>query len=425
MGNLKIHQSKVVLSSLVGNTLEWFDFAVYGFIAPLISEKFFPSHDPIASLLMTYGVFALGFLSRPLGAIFLGHIGDTHGRKKALSYSIILMAFPTCMMGCLPTYETIGIFAPILLIICRILQGMSIGGEYTGSFIFLVEHAPKNKKGFYSCWADIGLGAGMILGSLFAALLTYMISPEAFKNFGWRIPFISGLLLAILGFYIRRHLPETPEFENQKTHRLPLKKLMSTNLMEVALVTVFVSLNATAFYLLLVFIPNQTILLGKLSPFTSYFINSLVTLFVMISTLLSSYFSDHIPGWKIISFGYIGCFLLAYPLFHSLSDFDLMHQIGLMCAFSVFLGLCFGPRASFLVPIFPGPVRYSGLSLSFNIGNGIFGGLAPVAATYLVHKTGAISSPAVIVMATALISLMTCLTIASRNHRINMLTENQ
>ena len=257
---------KVIVSCLAGNTLEWFDFAVYVYIAPLIATQFFPSENYIASLLLMYSIFALGFLTRPLGAIFFGYIGDVYGRKSALILSSFCMAIPTFCIGLLPTYDHIGLMAPVCLLIFRIFQGLSVGGEFSGSFIYLTEHAPIKRRGFFSCWADLGCNLGMILGSSTVAFLSTYFSEKDFATFGWRIPFLFGIFLAFVGIYIRRHLTETSTFSNnEKQDKTPLKNLLKMHPKNLFFSTLLLTINALGYYILVVFIPNQNILLGNMT----------------------------------------------------------------------------------------------------------------------------------------------------------------
>lgn len=405
-------KSKIILSCLSGNVLEWFDFAVYGYLAPIIAQQFFPAGNELASILLTYSVFAIGFLVRPLGAIIFGHIGDTWGRKSALVISSLVMAIPTFLIGVLPNYESIGILAPILLITCRIFQGLSIGGEFTGSFVYLVEQATPGKKGFFSCWADIGCNLGMILGSLCVALLHSTLSAEQLASFGWRLPFLSGILLSIVAIFIRSHLEESFEFiKTEKVRSTPLKVLFANFPRALFLGVLLVSINALGYYLLVVFLPNQTVLLGKLPASQAYLINTVVLATIMIATFVSAAACDYMDKIKIYIFGGVGCMLLAYPTFYSLNHFNLATQMLLMCLLAIALAMCFGPRPSFMVEIFPPALRYSAIAIALNVANAILGGTAPLLATYLVDKTGAIEIPAILIIVAAGITLYSVLTL--------------
>ncbi len=199
------------LAGTVGNILEWYDFAVYGFLAPIIGPLFFPEDDTMAGLIKTYGIFAAGYLMRPVGGIVFGHVGDRMGRKKALQLSIAMMAIPTVLVGLLPVYAQIGPMAALLLIVLRLLQGISVGGELIGSMSYLVETAPPGRRGLNGSWSVCGGVAGILLGSLVATLLNNLLSPSAMNDWGWRVPFLSGVVIFAIGSWLRRSLVESPD----------------------------------------------------------------------------------------------------------------------------------------------------------------------------------------------------------------------
>ena len=210
---------RTLLAGAVGNVLEWYDFALYGYFAPVFAALFFPSNSPSVSLISAFGVFAVGFLARPLGAMLFGYWGDTLGRRNALAWSILLMAIPTCLVGLLPTYDTIGVIAPIALTLCRFLQGLSVGGEFTGSATFLVEHASASQRGYVGSWAGFSAQIGALLGSGVGALVASNLADETLRQWGWRIPFMMGGLIAVVGWYVRTSVPESPAFETIRLRR--------------------------------------------------------------------------------------------------------------------------------------------------------------------------------------------------------------
>src|SRR6516162_10834162 len=202
-----------VLAGMIGNAVEWYDYGLYGYMAPVLATLFFPSKDPLGSLMATFGVFAAGFLLRPLGAIAFGHLGDRLGRKKALVVSVTLMAVPTGLIALLPTYAEVGATAAVLLVLLRLLQGFSVGGEFTGSIIFLVEHAPPSRRGFIGCWAGFSTNAGCLLGSGVGALLVAVMGRQDLEVWGWRLPFLLGAGFGVVGLYLRLTVDETPHFQ--------------------------------------------------------------------------------------------------------------------------------------------------------------------------------------------------------------------
>jgi MHS family proline/betaine transporter-like MFS transporter len=198
------HIRRVIAAGMIGNVLEWYDFAIYGYFAATIGRQFFPNEDAVAQLLSAFGVFAIGYLMRPLGGVLVGHIGDTFGRRAALTFSVVAMAIPTFLMGLLPGYQTIGVLAPIGLTLLRVVQGLSVGGEYTGSMVFLVEQAPEGRRGLMGALGASGSTAGILLGSAVGATFAASMSTAALDAWGWRIPFLLGLLVGIAGYIFRR-----------------------------------------------------------------------------------------------------------------------------------------------------------------------------------------------------------------------------
>src|SRR5262245_52493068 len=218
--------TRTVVAGAVGNVLEWYDFALFGFLAPVIAPLFFPSESRIASLLDTYGVFALGFFMRPLGGVLFGHIGDRIGRKQALLWSVLLMAVPTTLIGVLPTHAQVGLLAPLLLTLIRILQGLSVGGEFIGSMSFLGEHASPRQRGFIGSWCTFSAGLGNLLGCGVAALVTAMLPPDELHRWGWRLPFFASVVVGVVGLWLRQGIEESPSFQQSasagETARLPV-----------------------------------------------------------------------------------------------------------------------------------------------------------------------------------------------------------
>jgi MHS family proline/betaine transporter-like MFS transporter len=257
-----------VAAGAIGNTLEWYDFAVFGFVAPAISSQFFPSDDRLAGLLNTFALFAVGYLARPLGGALFGHLGDRIGRKRALQISILMMAVPTSLMAVLPTHAEIGIWAAVLLALLRLLQGFSVGGEFIGSICYLVEVAPVKQRGLFGSFAVFSTVGGMLLGSAVAAILHLTLSPEATAAWGWRLPFLGGIVLGFTGWHLRRHLLETPAFEQivsqGRTEPHPGLRALRQMPAEIVQVAVMTMLLGVGIYTLFIWMP--TYLTHILSP---------------------------------------------------------------------------------------------------------------------------------------------------------------
>jgi len=407
---------KTIVSCLLGNVVEWFDFAIYGYLTPIIADNFFPADNTVMATLWVYLVFAVGFIFRPLGALLLGYIADRKSKKAALVVSSLLMAIPTCLMGCLPTYASIGMLAPLLLMVCRILQGIAIGGECTGSFIYLTEKSTPHRQGFFSSFADMGLFLGMIIGSLYVALLNTTLTSAQMQNFGWRLPFLSGLILSFLAVFLRTNLAQSNGVrESVASQRKPITEIINHYPREFFYSILLITLSTLGFYVLVVFIPNQTVLVGKISANHVYLINSIVLATMMLATFGAACACDRVHPAKIYLTGLVGCLLFSYPVFYCLTQATLTWQLVMTSLFAVALGCCFGSRSLFAMRLFAASVRYSAVGLSFNIATASFGGTAPLLATFLLNRTGSLQSIELLIMLAAWLSLHGMLNLLAKN----------
>ena len=251
---------KAVTAGAIGNFIEWYDFAVYGYFATVIATLFFPSEDRVASLLATFAVFAVSFFMRPVGAFVFGHYGDRIGRRSTLAATVILMGLATFMIGVLPSYEQIGVLAPILLVVARLLQGFSAGGEWGGSASFIVEYAPEARRGLYGSWQQVSVVGGLLVGSAIGGILGTVLSQDALYSYGWRIPFIVGILVGAVGLYLRWRLEDTPAFriieEKQEITEAPVTDTFSAHYQEGLTAIGFTLAWTVAFYILLQYMPT-------------------------------------------------------------------------------------------------------------------------------------------------------------------------
>lgn len=388
---------KIVISCMIGNALEWYDFALYGFFVGMIGLHFFPSTDPVTSIIATYGAFAAAFILRPVGALVLGEIGDKIGRKPALLLSLYLMALPTALIGLLPTYAMIGIMAPILLTLLRFFQGFSMGGEYTGSMIFIAEHTDEKKRGFMSSFAPCSLFIGIVIGSSIASLVTYLLTPKNLMSWGWRVPFIISILGAALGIYMRRHVSETETFERMKsnvqhTEQMPIKRLF-TRYWKTILLTVVIDCGVgVSGFFMITFLTTYMIQFHHIPAQTALMINTVNMILCAVLILFFGWLSDKIKKQYIMLLGCIGFLIFSYPLFQS---FGLglwsaaLAEAGLVVCFAAL----FGPLPNLLIGLFHPSVRYSGMSFAHNLSMAIFGGTAPMLATYLIKHSGDLAVP--------------------------------
>ncbi|BDM62918.1 proline/betaine transporter [Shewanella sp. NFH-SH190041] len=414
--------SKAATACFLGNFVEWFDYASYGFMAAIISAFFFPEYDSTTALIATFSVFALSFMVRPLGGIFWGHIGDRLGRKTALSVSIILMSIATFCIALLPGYESIGLMAPLLLLICRLVQGFSASGEYAGAATFLTEHAPKDRKGFYASLVPASAATGLLFGSLFVSAMYSYLSPEDLHGWGWRVPFLLAAPLGLIGLYIRFHLEDSQEFiqfQQQKKTKVkdpaPIKTIFRHHRSSMFAACGVTSLNAVGFYLLLSYMPIYLTFELGLSEQQAFTISSLTLTGYIVAVLCVGALSDRFGRGQLLVLACLCFMLFTLPLFFlmSLSHFAIILLAQILMG--LFLALNDGTLTCFLCELFPTNVRYSGFAFSFNSANAIFGGTAPLVATTLIEFTGSAMAPAYYMMLIAAIAL-TAMLYCNRHH---------
>ena len=398
---------KIIIAGAVGNALEWYDFAIYGYFASQIGRNFFPNENPINQLLAAFGIFAVGYLMRPLGGALFGFVGDRYGRKSALTYSVVAMAIPTFIVGVIPGYEVIGIAAPLILTILRMVQGLSIGGEYTTSMIFLVENAPPHRKAFMGSFACIGCFIGILLGSSSGALMAALLSPEELNSWGWRVPFLSGLVMGLAGLLVRRHIPGTEPVSDTST--APLLVILKNHRPLMYRLSALAMLNAIPFYLVFVYSVTWFQKLDKLSPSEALNITTISLAMLVLALFVVGLVGDRV-GIKIILFGSSICFFifalpLQWLLYHSEFSLILLGQFGL----SVLVGSWLAVVSTFMVENVPESIRCTAISIGYNLTVGVIGGLTPLIATWLVHHTNNALSPAYLTMGAAAISFVALL----------------
>jgi MFS family permease len=390
--------SYIVVAASAGTIIEWYDFYIFGSLAVILSTKFFPGHDPVAALLLTLATFATGFAVRPVGAIVFGKIGDSIGRKYAFLLTIIIMGAGTSLVGILPTYGAIGIIAPILLVSLRLLQGLAVGGEYGGAAIYVAEHVPDKKRGYWTSFIQTTATGGLLL-SLGIILSTRLsLGEDTFGDWGWRIPFLVSTLMVVAALYIRWKMKETPLFSKLKingaTSKAPLREsLTNKKNIKLILVALFGAVAGeaviwyTAQFYALYFL--QTVL--KVSFVTS---SSVILTAVAIGIPFFVFFgwlSDKIGRKKIIMSGCLLAAITLYPIYLGITAFanplNFPALVAMIVLLLVLASMVYGPLAAFLVELFPAKIRYTSLSVPYHLGNGLFGGFTPLIATALVLTT--------------------------------------
>ncbi|AKJ68384.1 major facilitator transporter [Pandoraea thiooxydans] len=396
---------RIVFSSSIGNALEWYDFLVYGFFAPVIAKLFFPVHDQWISLLLAVGSFGVSFLTRPFGAIVLGLYADRRGRRASLTVSILLMVLATLMIAVMPTYSSIGLAAPILVLLARLVQGFAVGGEFGSATAFMVEHSP-NRRGYFASWQFASQGLAAISASAIGALLNAWLSHDQIAAWGWRLPFALGLLVGPVGYYIRRHLDETPEFLLQKKQLAPARAPVFDSQLANLLVAVGIVAQSTVMvYVLQLYMPTYAVKELGLSTAKSFGVVVLNGGLQFLLSPLMGALSDRIGRIRIMLTTSILMAVTIYPMFHWLRDHPTIGWLmALMALSGIFKASYSGPMPALMSEIFPTRARSTGLSLAYSLGVTVFGGFAPFIVTWFIGVTGDKLAPSYYVLAAAVIS---------------------
>jgi len=397
-----------IMAGFIGNVVEWYDFALYGYLAGVIAPVFFPATNPTAGLIATYGIFAAGFIMRPLGAAVFGWFGDRYGRARTMQISVTMMALPTLFLGILPSYEQAGILAPALLVLVRLLQGLSVGGEFSSSATYLVETAPADKRGLTGSWANIGSMSGSLLGVGAAALVTNLFDAATLTEWAWRLPFLGGALLGTAAIWMRRNLHNSQRFHEhheQRAENSPLLEAFTTNRHETLLALAFSATYGTCYYIAFVYLPEWLSAQGLMARGTALMINTAMMLVVIPAMPLAAVVGDRwLPRRTWIALSIFLLALAAWPLHAwmltsagSLASVLIAHTV-----IFLLLSIPLGSAPALLVELFPERDRLSGYSVAFNVGLGVFGGLTPMIAATLIAATGAPTAPSLYLTVAAL-----------------------
>lgn len=404
---------RALVAACIGNFIEYFDFVIYGYFAPVIAQLFFPSDDPAASLLLTFAVFAISYASRPLGGIVFGHLGDRYGRKTPLAVAIILIAAATTLIGLMPTYASIGIAAPILLTTARLVQGISVGGEYGGATSFISEYAPANRRGFYTGWQTFTIGLALLVGGGIASLLTGVLTEEQLYGWGWRLPFLAGVPLGLVGLYLRLKLEETPHFTEVKKHDAVEKAPLWTGLKQ-EWKTILIGMGlicapSACIYIYYIYSPTYLAKVLGFSLADAQRANLYSLIFYCALLPFFALLSDIVGRKPVMLVSTLAVALVTYPAFSMLDPDNFNQTVFALCLMS----LAFAPHSATALcamsEIMPTKMRYTGLSVSLNIPVTLLGGTAPFLATYFVAQTGNLLSPSWIVIGSAVLTLISVL----------------
>lgn len=412
------HSSSGIVAGLIGNVMEWFDFALFGYFVPYISAAFFPDSNSTTALLATWAVFACGFLMRPLGGTIFGYIGDRMGRRRVLVLSVMLMTIPTFVLGALPTYAQIGISASLLLIALRLIQGLSVGGEFSGSVTYMVETAPQSRRGLAGSWANVGSTAGLLLGSGAATAVTTFSSQHFAETWGWRIPFLGGLLLGIFAWSQVRRLHEGHISHRDEKHksRSPFIEAFTKDKKKTLQALAFTAGYGVTFYIPLVYLPDYIQRNTGMPLETAMQINTIATALILVLIPVSGWVSDRfIRRTHFLAIGFFLLAVLAYPMFELVLSGEYAKVLTAQLIFAVLIVFPLGAAPALLVELFPTDDRLTGYSVAFNIGIGVVGGTTPMVATWLIEKTSVITVPAFYLSTLAMVSVISLLMMKDRS----------
>ncbi|HEY1543174.1 MAG TPA: MFS transporter [Xanthobacteraceae bacterium] len=405
--------AKLIFASSLGNALEFYEILVYGYFAVVIAKVFFPTADQTVSLLVTLGSFGISFLARPVGAIFLGVYGDRKGRKNALTLSILLMTIGTGLMTIMPSYNAVGIAAPILVLCARLLQGFSVGGEFASSTAFLVEHRP-DRAGFFGSWQWSSQGFAGLIATGLGVLLTSTMSADALQAWGWRIPFAIGLLIGPLGYYIRSHMEETPAFEETSPTHSPLRELFAGQ-WDRLLLTIGVVAASTGSQYIIVYMPTYAIRELHMSSTLSFTAAVVAAALQTVTVPFAGIFVDRVGQSRVMMAAAALFALTAFPAFVILAAHpSLWVLMAMVCWITLLKSLFSGALPSLMANIFPVQTRVTGMALSYNISVPIFGGFAPLIAALLIELTGSKLAPSFYLIGTALVSFVALIVLRAR-----------
>lgn len=409
---------RTIAAGAIGNVIEWYDFSLYGYMAVVISQLFFPHDNALVSLIATYGVFAAGFIMRPLGAFVFGHLGDRLGRKPVLVISVLMMVMPTILLGLLPTYAQWGVWAAVALVAIRMIQGLSVGGEFSGSATYLAETASPNRRGFAASWANIGSLTGMLLGAATPAITMAVLSESQVQDWGWRIPFLLGGLIGIVALLLRRGLPEpepgdiepsTDEVEARSGEH-PLMSLVRSEPWVMLRAVIYAAGYGVLFYIPMVYLPTWLSMYTAIDLHEALFIATAAMGLQVIVIPLAGYVSDTlIKRTHLLAGTFVVMAAIVAPLYMLAGGGALWEAITALLVFAAIVAIPLGVTPALMAESFSRRHRLTGYSVSFNLGFGIAGGTAPMVATWLIHSTGFKLAPAFYLVACAAIGAIALL----------------
>ena len=418
-------ERRVLAGTLVGTTIEWYDFFIFAqltatLLTPLFLEPLGESNPGIAQIL-SFAMIGISFFFRPLGAVVAGHLGDRYGRKRILVLTLILMGIATAAIGLLPTYASIGVAAPILLVLLRVIQGFSAGGEWGGAALMAVEHAPNHRRGYFGAYPQIGVPIGMILATGLLYILRVAMSPEDFIAWGWRIPFLLSIALIFVGYMIRRAVEESPVFkqlsQRKAAEHTPLRELMTGHTKQVLQAALIFISNNAAGYLVIAFFISYTTKVLEMPVAPILLATTIGSVGWLIFTLVGGWLSDKIGRRATFVIGYALVFVWMIPMFMLVDTGNIVLYTIAIFVLTVGLGLSYGPQSAMYAEMFPAQIRYSGISIGYALGAILGGAFAATVAQILLETTGASVSIAVYIMVLTVISVAAVLWVGETRGR--------
>lgn len=415
-----------IVAAVLGNALDWYDFIVYGYLASVISTQFFPAGSDWMPILSTLAVFAVSFFVRPVGGVIVAHYADIVGRKTMMIWIIGCMTAGTAMLCLVPPYAMIGIMAPVIVIIARTLQGLAAGGEYATATAFLIEHAPHGSRGLYGGWQLSGQGAAILLSALLATLVTRTTTPEQLQSWGWRLPFLVGLLVGPVGLYMRMKASDTPEFlsterqTDMRRLRGAFKLLLSDYKRRLFCGIGLVIGGTAAFYVLFIFMPTYALRVLKLDAGQSFLAPAVAGLVIMMACPVTGYLSDHFGRKPLLIAATATLVATLYPTFVWLQETPSLAKLAIVeCGFGLLVSIYAGPFSAAIAELYPVTIRASAIAVAYNFGVAVFGGLSPLIVAWLISGTGDALAPAYYVTACMVVTLIAAASLPSTRREAN------